>query len=82
MRTLRQHRMRLRMLLLNRQCDGLMARVRRTQARQARPANPGYDELSCPWFLGVMGMAMVVLFIDCADAWPTVLAVVQQVRGA
>ena len=82
MRTLRQHRMRLRSLLLQRQCDGLMARVRRAQARQARPANPGYDELSCPWFLGVMGVAVLVLAIDCCDAWPTVMAAMQRVSGA
>ncbi len=82
MRALRKLRYRLRSALLQRQCVRLMARVRREQARAQRTPNPGYDELSDPWFLGVMATAVVVLLVDIPDAWPTVAAVLSRLVGA
>lgn len=82
MRTLRKLRYRLRSALLQRQCVRLMARVRREQARADRASNPGYDELSNPWFLGVMAAAVLVLLVDIPDAWPTVTAVLVRLAGA
>lgn len=82
MRTLRKLRYRLRSALLQRQCARLMARVRREQAHADRAPNPGYDELSSPWFLGVMAAAVLVLLVDIPDAWPTVAAVLVRLAGA
>lgn len=43
------------------------AEIRRAQRaieKRQRAANPGYDELSCPFFVGVMVLAVVVLAFD------------------
>lgn len=58
------------------QARRLLARINRRQANAARPASPGYDELSNPVFIGVMALALVVLVMDVADAWPQVEAAV------
>ena len=66
-------------------CDQLGVCQQRTPACTGcarRSANPGYDELSSPWFLGVMAVAVLVLCIDCVDAWPAVMAALQLVLGA
>lgn len=52
------------------QARRLLARINRRQAMGQRPAEPGYDELSNPVFLGVMALAVAVLIVDVADAWP------------
>jgi hypothetical protein len=39
-------------------------RAERSIRKRNRPANPGYDELRCPYFIGVMVLALVVLFFD------------------
>jgi hypothetical protein len=52
----------------------LIAQVNRRQAQRRRLPNPGYDELSCPWFVGVMFAAILVLSIDMGDKWPEVIA--------
>lgn len=46
--------------------------ARRIKARTWRRANPGYDELSHPLFIGVMTLAFAVLLVDVNDAWPQI----------
>ncbi len=52
----------------------VIAQVERRQAQRQRAPNPGYDELRCPWFVGVMLLALLVLVIDVPDHWPVVIA--------
>ena len=63
-------------------CTGCTAGTVQGPCKSKRSANPGYDELSCPFFLGVMAVAVLVLCIDCVDAWPAVMAALQLVLGA
>jgi hypothetical protein len=48
------------------------------QADSKTHSRAGYDELSCPWYLGVMAVAILVLVVDVRDAWPEVLALASQ----
>lgn len=54
------------------QARRLLARINRRQAMAERPANPGYDELRCPYFLGTMALAVIVLLVDELDGWASV----------
>lgn len=63
-------------------CTGCTAGTVEGPCKSKRPANPGYDELSSPWFLGVMGVSVLVLFIDYLDVWRAVMAALQRMLGA
>lgn len=51
------------------QARRLIANANRMLARSSRTANPGYDELRHPMFIGVMVLAFIVLVIDVSDGW-------------
>ncbi len=70
--TMNRLRGRARFALHKWQARQLLARINRRQALGRRPPRPGYDELSNPVFLGVMALAVAVLVVDIADAWPRV----------
>jgi len=71
--TLNRLCLRARRELLLWQASRLLARINR---RQSRVRRPGYDELSSPAFIGVMLLAVLVLVVDVADAWPQLEAAV------
>lgn len=53
-----------------------MITINRMLARSSRTANPGYDELRHPLFLGVMALACAVLVVDVSDSWHRIDTVV------
>ena len=74
MLTINRIRQRLRRARINWQFRRAIAHANRVKARTLRGANPGYDELSHPLFLGVMVVATLVLLVDMADAWQPLVA--------
>lgn len=53
----------------------LIAQVDRRQARRRRlKTSQPYDELRCPWFLGALFLAALVVAIDVGDSWSAVIA--------